>query len=148
MKYRTLLCGTGHYYLCTAEAPDTPVHWAVRSTHVQDRGYTAHGKDTPDKPLEGTGPKVRLVVATHTVTSSPPKLASSATKSSTSCLSAPFLRWRLPPRMCSTSTCTEDRLRRLLPMKTWNWPRIGGTPIRRVARSFAKSSRSGCGTCA
>jgi len=57
-----------------AEEPDTPVHWAVRSTHVQDRGYTAHGKDTPDKPLEGTGPEVCLVVATHAVTSSPPKV--------------------------------------------------------------------------
>lgn len=38
-----------------SEAPDTPVHWAVRSTHGQDCAYIAHGKDTPDKPLEGTG---------------------------------------------------------------------------------------------
>src|SRR5260370_15647498 len=78
-----------------AEEPDTPVHWAVRSTHVQDCGYTAHGKDTSDTPLDGTGPEVRLV-ATHVVTSSPPKVGVQRDEMVYELFVSTFLRWRLP----------------------------------------------------
>lgn len=66
-----------------ARAPDQV------STHPES-GMTRALYDCPTVPLTPTGPEVRLVVATHAVTCSPPKLASSGIAPSTSCLSARF----------------------------------------------------------
>ncbi len=80
-----------------AQAPDHV------STHPES-GMTRALYDCPAVPLTPAGPEVRLVVASHAVTTSPrhPSV-SSGTAWSTNCLSARFPRPRLPPRMCSTS---------------------------------------------
>lgn len=114
----------------------------------QESGVTRALYDCPAVPLMPTGPEVRLVVATHALTSSPPKLASSVMARSTNCLSAHFPPQPLLPRMCWICICIAARLRRCSPMKTSSRSPTGGTLIPHAARSLLRSSRNGSGTSA
>ena len=50
--------------------------------------------------------------------------------------------------MSLRSICIEDRLKRCWPMKTRSRTQTGGSLIPRRGRNFARSWRTGCGTCA
>jgi hypothetical protein len=75
-----------------------------------------------------------------------PLLASSATGSSTNCLSAPFPPRHLRLQISLSCTGTVGHLQLCWPMKTRSKRWIADTPIPRVARNLPRSSLNGFGT--
>lgn len=70
------------------------------STHSES-GMTRALYDCASVPLTSAGPEVRVVIATHGATSSPPTVGVERDDTAlTNCLSVRFPPRRLPPRMC------------------------------------------------
>lgn len=108
------------------------------STHSES-GMTRALYDCESVPLTPAGPAVRLVVATHALTSSSRHpLVLSGIAPSMSCLSAPFRLPRLRLRTCWISTCIAARLRPCWPTKTMSRGQIAGILIPPAERRFAQ----------
>ena len=118
------------------------------STHPES-GMTRALYDCKTIPLTLTGPSVRLVVATHAVTSSPPKIGverdGMVYELFVSTLPSPAFT---ASDVLDLASSIADRLRRCSLLKMTSKTRIVGTLVPRAARSCAKSWHNGCGTCA
>jgi hypothetical protein len=115
------------------------------STHPES-GMTRALYDCASVPLTPAGPAVRLVVATHALTSSSRHpLVLSGMAPSTSCLSAPFRLPRLRPRTCWISTCIAARLRPCCPTKTMSRSQIAGILIPCAVSALIEIAPEGAG---